>query len=303
MAGSGTAFETLPPGGAVTNGDGTVFERDVREFVASGNTPAEALALLRQVIPNIDVHPGGVLRMAGLTAVERIGAGTDPRYRFRAEYAPPGSSLTGGGQPADRTGLTFRAYSTEFVPMTLEAPTFTAVPIWFEDEPGGTRTVKGVEWKSVSIKVAMSAIKLSVEVNLSVWGINEVAIVAGQMLKVHTFGGRKWQFLGARQSFGGFRADENKITYSWLSEPGIPVEYFAAYNARQGQIGNGGYPIPALAPFERWRVRWAEDSQTCPFAPGLPQISIDSYLRPDIFAEPALVESAGFDTLPGAPIQ
>lgn len=314
MASTFESRELLRPGGLVANGDGaSIFlERDVRVFQVAGNDPTESVGRLVQDFPNYREHPSGYLAFGGLTVGQRIGSDTSPAYEIEVAYIVPGGSLTGGGTPVDRSKPTFRAVATESVPIELEAPIFTAIPLYLEVQVAEgqppTRSLRGVDFKQDSLRFTVMGVRLTVEINLPAggWGPAEIAAVAAQYNKVHTFYGRQWMFIGASQSFGGYRADQHKVIYSWLSEPGVPAERFAEYNARQALFGNGGYPIPGLLPFERWIVFWAEDVDTNPFPPSIPFTppSGFAYLRPDIYAE-GYFESApgGHAALPGGPIQ
>lgn len=309
MASTYTTRRLLESSTASTSGPTPIINQTTVPFMVGGNTPAEAITRLFADEPTLETHPDGLpLGLGGLRVGERGGSGAAPVYRIEAVYGPPGFSLSGGGPPADRTAPNFRAVTVETVPLVLEAPVFVAVPVYSADDAAGTptRTIVGAEWKREARKVSVNATRLVIEVNFpeAAWGPAQIAIVNGQYNKVHTFWGMKWQFMGARSSFGTRKAGQHTVVYTWIGETGLPISYFTKYNMRQATAGNGGYPLPGLLPFERWVVRWARDVGTSPFLPPLPSVPLDDYIRPDIFAEAYLAEEpTGYQSLPGAPIQ
>jgi len=219
-------------------------EATVRYKVLGAYTGESAVSAVKAEFgPTGTVHledQTGRLKSYQYVAVERVGAGSDRGWLVDVMF-----SLDSGGASFETPPVTEPDYATaEFndLEKTIKAPYFFKVPTQYES---GGSIATSFDWNSGVQDFVIAGLAFRAVVNVPASEYNFAAFDSARLQKnkIHTFGGVKWQYLGATSS--QIASDVWKITHEWWNDPGN--------DAPPIPIGSNASDIinaPARAPFE-----------------------------------------------------
>lgn len=270
-------------------------DQDVLHFLVRGQTFKAAMSLQGSLLDDNSVFPvegdphpdfGYQVRAAAFSAGEVTGSGPDMFMKIGVLYNREGQSFS--SPPPDDTAPGYTAVSLDTKSIDITVPYF----IGYEEKTfqvpylsaGSASTITyTLQERTVSVSGAI----YTREVSVPTFGGSDAAVISSQHDKVHTFGGKKWQFKGA--SVSRVSVDQYNISYHWFTEPGngaLEIDVPASSRA----------PImpPARDPFQQYFVGVMDF--VGPPEPG----TIAPLTIPYIIARDVLVEeAAGWAVLPG----
>lgn len=167
--------------------------------------------------PHPDSIPGDRLRASRFRPSERVGAGAD-----RGWFVDVIFTLDGSGANFEEPTTTEPDYVNPEMVVTrkeIEIPIFVKKKM-FNGNPAGGVPIETFRWERDDRKVQTNGITLRITVNVGagVYNLANFSLISAQSDKVHQFGGRKWQFIGANSS--QVAADVWRLTYEWYADPG-----------------------------------------------------------------------------------
>jgi hypothetical protein len=121
--------------------------------------------------------------------------------------------------PPDRTSPDYRLDSTSSRIETITVPVLAEFELVGPPDPFGT-DFEVVSYERHDIKIALPMTQYTLKINTSTFGSTQVSAIAGQIGKIHSFGGRKWLFQNG--SMDEIEEGVYSLAYTWLNDPGTP---------------------------------------------------------------------------------
>jgi hypothetical protein len=235
-----------------------------------------------------DAIAGDRLKASRYRAVQRAGAGNDRSWFVDVEF-----SLEGGGANFEEPPISEPTYATiEFstVDRQIKAPFWIKVP-QAGVSPSGTLSTT-FKWQEEFTEFSVAGLQLRVVTNVSAtqYALSNWVTNQDQVDKIHTIGGRKWQYIGASSS--QIAIDVWRVTHEWWADPGngpVTANLPAGVNGSDVVFFDGDRP--EFQDYQSYRV---------PVGAGIPGVG-PVWVPVVGLQEPYIEEPSGFQNLVGHP--